>query len=211
MKTILLAGLCSSTLLISTASAADHVRKLDPSGAAMCFTTTGEKAPMEACDTVERSFKLLRDPSGAPMCQDGDGVLVDLSDCGESLAKSLAPNLLDSLPDEDAARAASQFVDAVETDSVTEFTSLLHPRGIHHGRKKIRASAIASVVRTLGVRSFVSMPDSESWNVRSSASWFSVFRGAGDGKTTIAYFELYRGKWRLVQLARVSFSETASL
>ena len=210
MRTLLLAGLCSSTLLVSTASAETYVRKSDPSGAEMCFKADGEKAALSNCESVEHTYKMFRDPSGSPMCQDESGALASLDACSDSLAKTIEPNLLDSLPDEAAALAAAQFVNAVESDSVKQFTKLLHPRGIHHGRKKIRARAMASVVRTLGVRSFVSMPDGERWNVRASSTWFSVFRGEGGGNTTIAYFELYRGQWRLVQLARVSFKETAS-
>lgn len=212
MKTILLAGLCSTTLLVSTASAETYVRKSDPSGAIQCFTKSGMKASLSHCDGADSAPapSLVRDPSGAPMCRADSGELAPLSACGETLASSIEPNLLDSLPDAAAATAAAKFVFAVENDSSKSFASLLHPRGIHHGRKKIRKTAITAVVRTLGVRSFVAMPDGERWNVRSADSWFSVFRGEGDGKTTIAYFELYRGNWRLVQLARVSFAQTAS-
>ncbi len=210
MKTLLLAGLCCSTMVVASADAKTFVRKADPSGAPMCFTQAGSQTALSNCESVATSYLLSRDPSGAPMCHDQDGRLSDLQQCDDKLAKTIEPRLLDALPDARAAATASKFINAVEADSVRSFTSLLHPRGIHHGGKKIRNRALATVVKTLGVRSFVSMPHHERWNIRASDKWFSVFRGEGNGKTTIAYFELYRGQWRLVQLARVAFAETAS-
>lgn len=51
--------------------------RTDPSGAPMCFTASGEKAPLDRCQRFVRQL----DPSGAPMCFTESGDKAPLDRC----------------------------------------------------------------------------------------------------------------------------------
>ena len=68
---------------ISTHARADELElRLDPSGAPMCFTSSGEKAPLARCNAwVTATYLTSRDPSGAPMCFTASGEKALLARC----------------------------------------------------------------------------------------------------------------------------------
>jgi hypothetical protein len=76
-KALLLAvlGICGSS-----ASAFAIQLRSDPSGAPMCFTDEGEKAPLAAC-WAQRTYTKMSDPSGAPMCFNEFGGKAPLLTC----------------------------------------------------------------------------------------------------------------------------------
>jgi len=69
MKITALLAILMGTAAISTPAAAHLELPFDPSGAAMCFDSDGQKALLALCQTAPRAtFVTVLDPSGAPMC-----------------------------------------------------------------------------------------------------------------------------------------------
>jgi len=84
-----LLGFVASTIFLvglsGTASAEEYKVVEDPSGVEMCFTKSGEKAPLVKCQAPEH-YTSTMDPSGAEMCFDSRGEKAPLAKCAKQVA-----------------------------------------------------------------------------------------------------------------------------
>jgi hypothetical protein len=82
MKKTLLLAVLGVLGFAGVASAEEYVLQFDPSGAPMCFTEKGEKAPLKKCPPPLVHYVRVNDPSGAPMCFTEVGGKAPLASCG---------------------------------------------------------------------------------------------------------------------------------
>jgi hypothetical protein len=84
--TVLLAGLMGLSL---SAHATGFDLRSDPSGAPMCFSASGDKAPLVRCQVpVTATYFTSFDPSGAPMCFASNGDKALLARCQVTVTAS---------------------------------------------------------------------------------------------------------------------------